>query len=542
MVGSALVEVCGSIIVGLTRGVAEHYNPNDTEFDPETFGFYPLETTGLEWVISSDEELIFQEYGDREIGRSAGNIFYDNVQPRLIDACSPDDQLKEDRTNEDQRVNRIMEWKQFRPSILSTLWNSMYFGFLISLLSAVLIGAFSILVYYLSYQTILVCLARPRESIPVKIQWSKTAFESTEAVFIHLSFFVNNLFYFKSYQIKGMKIKLFLISSFIFAFYVAYRIALQGLGASYSDLTPVQSILGNVIFLFSMCMQSWALAKHFFQAVRARKVKTFLWIIGSTLFTFIVATVVAYFIYPAYNKQDKTGKVYIALFTPLIGVVLKASSRLFVQRLWRISHPGKTFVYLVPLYYGSAVVLRLLQVDLDSLKAVVLIGVIHGIAEVIERSIIVLIDYIYHQIYERKRLPWGSFRTARRERLATDIAIMSMLYEASAVISVNGFLHLHEYFYTVDKTSLELLQSFAITTAVPLIIEWFFTCSSIAIETRYQNRPIMAVWRRQWKIHLTVAMGNTLPIAAWSSLNLLTAIEGRFPTVVDYCEMPFSHL
>ena len=205
----------------------------------------------------------------------------------------------------------------------------MYFGFLISLLSAVLIGAFSILVYYLSYQTILVCLARSKESIPVKIQWSKTAFESTEAVFIHLSFFVNNLFYFKSYQIKGMKIKLFLISSFIFAFYVAYRIALQGLGASYSDLTPVQSILGNVIFLFSMCMQSWALAKHFFQAVRARKVKTFLWIIGSTLFTFIVATVVAYFIYPEYSRQDKTGIVYIALFSP----VLKVSSRLFVQRL-----------------------------------------------------------------------------------------------------------------------------------------------------------------------------------------------------------------
>ena len=186
MVGSSLVEVCGSIIVGLTRGVAEHYNPNDTEFDPETFGFYPLERTGLEWVISADEELIFQEYGDREIGRKAGNIFYDDVQARLIDACSPDDQLKEEGTNKDQRVNRIMEWKQFRPSILSTLWNSVYFGFLISLLSAVLIGAFSVLVYYFNYQVILVWLARSKESIPVKIQWSKTAFESTEAVFIHL--------------------------------------------------------------------------------------------------------------------------------------------------------------------------------------------------------------------------------------------------------------------------------------------------------------------------------------------------------------------
>ena len=130
------------------------------------------------------------------------------------------------------------------------------------------------------------------------------------------------------------------------------------------------------------------------------------------------------FICPAYDKQNKTGKIYIAVFTSLITVVLKGSSRLLMQRLWRISHPGKTFVFLVPLYYGSAVMLRLLQVDLDSLKAVALIGVIHGVAEVIERSIIVLVDYIYHQLYERRRLSWGSFRTARRERLATDIAIM----------------------------------------------------------------------------------------------------------------------
>ena len=78
-----------------------------------------------------------------------------------------------------------------------------------------------------------------------------------------------------------------------------------------------------------MCVQSWALAKHFFHAVRKKEVKTFLWIIGRTLFTFIVATVVAYFIYPEYSRQDKTGIVYIALVSP----VLKASSRLFVQRL-----------------------------------------------------------------------------------------------------------------------------------------------------------------------------------------------------------------
>ena len=534
MVGSSLVEVSGSIIFGLTRSVAEHYNPNDNESNPELISFNHRERTGFEWNIDSDEEFIFQEYGDKQVIRSAGYI----GQVRLINACSPEDQLEEDVQ---QPQNRAMEWKQFRPSLIYSLWNSLYFGFLISVLTAALIGTLSIIVYYVSYQVVLVCQGRSKDSIPSKIQWSKTTSECVEVIFIHLWFFVNTLSYFKPHQIKGLKRQLILVSSVFCVLDAAYRIALQALGISPSEF-PLQTVPANALFFFSFGVQSWVLARRFFRAVGARKLTTFLWMTGSSAFPFIVAILVSNFLYPAYDKQDKTGKIYIAVFTPLITVVLKGSSRLLMQRLWRISHPGKTFVFLAPLYYGSAVMLRLLQVDLDSLKAVALIGVIHGVAEVIERSIIVLVDYMYHQLFERRRLSWGSFRTARRERFATDIAIMSMLCEASAVISVSGFLHLHEYFYTDGKTVPQLLQSFAITTAVPLVIEWFFTCLSIAIETRYQNRPIMAVWRGQWKRHLIVATLNTFVIALWASERLVIAIEGRFPTVKDYCEKPFSHL
>ena len=64
---------------------------------------------------------------------------------------------------------------------------------------------------------------------------------------------------------------------------------------------------------------------------------------------------------------------------------------------------------------------RLLQVDLHCLEAVALIGVIHGIAEVIERSTMVLIDHICHTVLENRTVPWGGFCTPRRERLAADI-------------------------------------------------------------------------------------------------------------------------
>lgn len=535
MVGSTLVEVCGRLIFSFTRSVAEHVNPNEGEIIPELCGYDLVQNSGVEWYCQPVDEVICQEYSDRQV--SSTEYFTNHGQARFTDACA----IENSEDIEQVVQDRAMAWKRLRPSSARTVWYSICFGFLMSVLSAAIIGILAILFYYLNYQAVLMCRTRPKQLIPIKIQWSKTISESISCIPIYAWFFLNTLFFFRPHQILGLKRKIFLIS---FVFYILdslYRVALQGFGISHSELTRRQRIPGNVLFLLSNFVQSLVLARRFCTGARTSKFKTMSLIIVPYVSCIVVAILVAYFLYPAFTKQNKTGKVNIAVFAPLITVVLKGISRLCVQRLWRISHPGTSFVLLVPLYYGSAVMLRLLQVDLRSLKSIALIGIIHGIAEVIERSALVLIDYVNYQIYERRRVPWGSFRTPRRERLAADIAILSMLFESSAVISVNGFLHLHEYFYTDNKTPLHLLQSFAITTSVPLVIEWFFTSVSIAIETRYQNRAVIAVWRRQWKRHLTVAVINALPIVVWSSTNLLIAVQARFPDIKDHCEMPFSH-
>lgn len=45
---------------------------------------------------------------------------------------------------------------------------------------------------------------------------------------------------------------------------------------------------------------------------------------------------------------------------------------------------------------------RLLQVHLDSVKSAAFIGIIHELAEVMERSTVVLIDYLYPIKYNSK--------------------------------------------------------------------------------------------------------------------------------------------
>ena len=129
------------------------------------------------------------------------------------------------------------------------------------------------------------------------------------------------------------------------------------------------------------------------------------------------------------------------------------------------------------MYYAYAVIFRdrVLQADLDSLQSIAVLGIIHGAAEVIERSSMVVIYHICYLIWKRTSAPWGSFRTPRRERLMADITIMSMLSESTAIVSVNGVLYLYQFIYFQNDSN---FTAFAIHTSVQLVIEWFFTIVS----------------------------------------------------------------
>ena len=151
MAGNALFEVCGGVISGLTRSVTERLvNTNEAGLNSDSFGYDPLESTRLEWNYYPVDEFICQEYGDSEV-TVAGHITWNNVRVRVTNASLPED--NEDRTQETR--DGTMGWKMVRPSLGRTIWRSLCYGFLISFLSAFSIGAFSIIIYYISYQVIL---------------------------------------------------------------------------------------------------------------------------------------------------------------------------------------------------------------------------------------------------------------------------------------------------------------------------------------------------------------------------------------------------
>ena len=538
MSSSTLLEVFGQLVFRFTRGVTEHYNPEEPEFTLESFGYDPLQSTGREWYYRPVDELIYQEYSDKEVTRSAF-LASRRINSRLINACSP---VENEETAADQEdEDSAMAWKRLRPSFSQTVCKSLFIGALITFLAAIIIGIFFLLIVYVCFKTILNCAHYPRKLIPVPVQWTRTISDAISVFFYYIWLLVNLSFLFRSYQLKGLKKRLILVSLLMYCLDTLYRVVLQVMEMPYYLAPVVYQIPIYIFLLTSMCLQLFLVVRLFCMRSRRQRLIFMCKMATPSILMIITGALISDWLYAAYLKQNNIGRLAIALFAPLSGLAIKIISRICAQRFWNITHPGYSYVLSAPCYYGTAIVFRILQADLDSLESIAILGIIHGAAEVAERSAMVVIDHICHVVCKRKPVPWGNFRTPRRERLMADIAIMSMLSESTAIVSVNGFIYLYQFVYLENSSILELLQPFAIYTSVQLVIEWFFTSMSLAIETRYQNMAVMAVWRRRWKRHFLVGFYNTLPLAVWNSSCLLMLLRARFGLDIKKpCNMPFT--
>ena len=143
-----------------------------------------------------------------------------------------------------------------------------------------------------------------------------------------------------------------------------------------------------------------------------------------------------------YNKQTEHGKLLIALFSPLFAAIFKVILRLCTQRLKKITHPG--YSYIVPLYFGSAIMFQVMQAELGSLKFIAVLGVIQGAVEVIETK--------HHKLHcsylscalEKKISSLGKSTHSLPRETNADITMLGMLCESTAIVSVNGVLYLYQ--------------------------------------------------------------------------------------------------
>ena len=359
-----LIEAFGRILYGFTRGLTEHYNPEEPEYTAEILGYHPLESTGREWYYKPVKELIYQEYGEHRASPPSFNL---NI--RIINASSTEEH-DEPLQNDDTETAAAMAWKSFRPSIRHTISDSMFIGSLISLLSAISIGTIYIALTFLIYKTVMNCQYQ-QEKMTLLQQWMRTIADIVSTALIYFSPVLNLLFLFRSFQLKGLKQKLLQTCVIIYCLDSLYRVTLQLIGKPFFTLSALYNVPVYTLWVCSSMLQFYLVASNFLNRRKRKRILLLCKMFVPTISFVILGCCMRLFIYPAYNKEKKEErKLVIALFSPLAGLVLKAASRICVQRLWNITHPGYSYVLLAPLYFLSGIMIRGLQLELNSLQSI----------------------------------------------------------------------------------------------------------------------------------------------------------------------------
>ena len=249
-----LIETFGRIVYGFTRGLTEHYNPEEPEYTAEILGYHPLESTGREWYYKPVKELIYQEYGEN---RSSPPSFNHNI--RIINARSTQ---KHDELQQNDDTETAMAWKKLRPSIRHTICDSMYIGSLISLLAAISIGTIYIALAFLIYKTVMNCEYQ-KEKMTSRQQWMRTIADVVSCALIYFSPVLNLLFLFRSFQLKGLRRKLLQTCLIMYCLDSLYRVTLQLMGKPFFTVSVLYVVPVYTLWVFSSMLQFYLVARHF---------------------------------------------------------------------------------------------------------------------------------------------------------------------------------------------------------------------------------------------------------------------------------------
>ena len=456
-------------------------------------------------------EVIHNRFEDSESNRQIPS----HIQEDWLDSFSGGDQIYQEfdgtntemqhvlyeSDNEQPLIPKLNTWRDLRPKFIKTASTALRYGLAITGY-AVLIGVVAAVAIYISWLTNHFCGKYPLNKISTREIWVTKGIEVVRVVFVH-SWFTINLGLAFGWNFLKQSRAILVAGGFCLSD-VVYRIILL---LCRIDKTIRLRFYLLVLPIFSLVFSTF-IQSYCITGTRARMKLKEKFVLSTKMWLSPIASIAiincSYFaFYPWYdNTESSWGKLFIACFSPLIGSVLKSFLRIAMQRLKYVNHPGTSFILMNSPYFVSALMARILQAELKSIDFIILLGIIHGIVEVLERSSMVLRDHLDNQVVEGRWMPLGAFRTPRSERLTADLALMSIIFETASIVISNSCVGMYSVIY-LDKP---MQISIVYVTAAQVGIEWVFTSISLAIETHFQNIPVLRVWRkRKWQ-HLVSAM------------------------------------
>ncbi|XP_073246695.1 uncharacterized protein [Porites lutea] len=435
-----------------------------------------------------------------------------------------------------------MGWKRSRPPTWRlSLWKAMKHAFYIQILGGVALGSLAIVILVIDFNTVDLCYdmqSKNWTALPKRIQAVMVTAATTEAYYVQLWTFLVVLTMFGWRLIKELNL---LILNLLGAFFdTCYRLYLQVYDI-YNK--PWRSFPLNGLFVFLLLMNSLIIGRDIAKKSEVERNKRIKKAIK------VSSMLVAQF---AFGIPITFGLVYVLI--PLVTAAPKVIVRLAAQRI-DFLHPGDSHVLLNVLYSASAIVFRVMQAELNSLRLFILLSFAHGAIDLLERLTIVIRDYFWYFVYKKLKkesetiLKASQFRSPRSMRFVADMSIQMILGESTSLIAAVGFIQLYNFMYNRSdassaSTNMVYITQFFIRVSIAISIDFVFNSFSFWLQMSYLNIAVVRVWRKKWRKHMLIAFILTAVTLCYFTTHLFAVVKDKNTSgvIIDdhSCKGPFS--
>ena len=174
-----------------------------------------------------------------------------------------------------------------------------------------------------------------------------------------------------------------------------------------------------------------------------------------------------------------------------------------------------------------------MQAELTNLNLFVLLSLVHGATDLLERFTIVIRDYLWYFIYKKLKqcgvettLNAARFRTPRSMRLVADVSIQMILDESTSLIAAVGFIQLYKFMYPEGSPESPLDQFF-IRVSIALSIDFVFNSFSLWLQMSCFNVAVVRVWRKKWRKHALIVLITTIVTLCYMTTYLFAVVKEK---------------
>ena len=423
-----------------------------------------------------------------------------------LNRTDPSDTIYEEYPNPGHSTDPLA-WKHYQPSCGKSLLQCSYFGLAITLLGGIAIGLPAIVLLYLVMNTAEFCEWKDLgdAEFPKMYKHIRIASSLFQRLFINFTPLLLLMIIFKWSKIKELHlVTITLLTAFID---ISYHLLL----GVFEIYTPsLQLYPSNAIFCLLILIISYAIGKKKFPRNKIKALKVAFKLCAQFFVGLPITYLYVYKIFPWFARQHGIKKAVVAGISPLSTLPVKIISRLCAIHSKEFNQAGTAFVLTAVAYGVPSITFRFMQAEMDNYVLFVALSLGDGIAHVLERSTVVLRDYIW-ETFARKcfkgQMTNGPYRTPRSQRVLADMTIQGLLFESVALVTAVAIKYLYQIVYE-DMSKEEVVQAcidFSKRVFTGLGIILLSNIFVILILTRLINVAILKVWKCRWKVHCLVS-------------------------------------